>query len=355
MRRAEDAGSPPVYARREGLVWICGGGRLQTSKDAPWCLFVTAVIVLAAPALWLGWEARYLWTRVSPAIVILAVYFWMNAVVCMFMAALRDPGIIPRGLDPCPEREAPTSTAPFHIEAPIAAAKDRVYEVACVGRPEYAAVVSKWCETCRLYRPPRCSHCRACDNCVDTLDHHCVFLNACIGRRNYSAFYAFLSHVLAMLFTGLAGSIVHLYWLAVPHTRTEQGGFLYALRTSPASVAFFWLAIVWTIPVLCLWTYHTWLLLQNRTTVEQIRLESTGHLYGMDRGADDCWDRNMVLQHCAAFAARMRALFVPADFAPPRTPARKREAARGAHGYVPFQARGRWRNALHVLGRSMPP
>lgn len=50
----------------------------------------------------------------------------------------------------------------------------------------------KWCNTCRFLRPPRTHHCRICDICVVRFDHHCVWLNTCIGANNLRWFLAFV-------------------------------------------------------------------------------------------------------------------------------------------------------------------
>ena len=48
----------------------------------------------------------------------------------------------------------------------------------------------RYCPYCRCFvsDSPRVKHCHECRKCVDGFDHHCVFLQACVGRRNYSAF-----------------------------------------------------------------------------------------------------------------------------------------------------------------------
>jgi hypothetical protein len=48
----------------------------------------------------------------------------------------------------------------------------------------YPSTEPTWCDKCSVLRPPRCHHCSQCDRCVLQFDHHCVWLNNCVGYNN---------------------------------------------------------------------------------------------------------------------------------------------------------------------------
>ncbi|KAI5073470.1 hypothetical protein GOP47_0011483 [Adiantum capillus-veneris] len=56
-----------------------------------------------------------------------------------------------------------------------------------------------YCTLCKVEILKNSRHCRSCDKCVDGFDHHCQWLNNCVGERNYRAFFGLMVCTIAML------------------------------------------------------------------------------------------------------------------------------------------------------------
>jgi len=49
-----------------------------------------------------------------------------------------------------------------------------------------------WCGICNATKPPRAHHCSKCRRCSLRMDHHCHFINNCVGQANQRHFYLYL-------------------------------------------------------------------------------------------------------------------------------------------------------------------
>jgi len=99
------------------------------------------------------------------------VYLVSNLFMNLLMSVLTTPGFVPddgsTNLDPEADlRDQDSSTA------------------GVAGTAE--------CKICRANRPPRSFHCHFCERCVMRMDHHCIWLNQCVGTRNYRYFFSLL-------------------------------------------------------------------------------------------------------------------------------------------------------------------
>jgi palmitoyltransferase len=48
------------------------------------------------------------------------------------------------------------------------------------------------CPECEIIRTERSRHCNICNKCVERFDHHCPWINNCVGINNHGYFYLYL-------------------------------------------------------------------------------------------------------------------------------------------------------------------
>ena len=127
----------------------------------------------------------------------------------------------------------------------------------------------KYCKSCNIWRPPRAHHCRICDACTETQDHHCVWLNNCVGRRNYRYFFTFIASGTLIAFFLLAASIAHIgIWMDRNHTSFREA-VSHDWTTQGAMAMFIYGVLIFPYPA-SLWGYHVFLMARGESTREYL-------------------------------------------------------------------------------------
>ncbi|XP_037394388.1 palmitoyltransferase ZDHHC18b isoform X2 [Pygocentrus nattereri] len=262
-------------------------GRIIVARQSG-VLPLTLGLILVTSGLFFIFDCPFLVKHLTGFIPVIGGVLFVFVVISLLQTSFTDPGILPRAT---PEEAAdiekqidnPTGSSSSYRPPP------RTKEVVI----NQQVVKLKYCFTCKIFRPPRTSHCSLCDNCVERFDHHCPWVGNCVGKRNYRFFYTFivsLSFLTAFIFGCVTTHLA---------LRSQGGnGLVFALQESPASalelvVCFF---SVWSI--LGLSGFHTYLLAANLTTNEDIKGSWSGKSGNEETG--NPYSYNSIFKNCCS-------------------------------------------------------
>ncbi|XP_075802110.1 palmitoyltransferase ZDHHC18 isoform X2 [Microtus pennsylvanicus] len=299
--------------------FYCGGRLMLAGHGGVFAL--TLLLILSTTVLFFFSNCPYLARRLTLAVPIIAAILFFFVMSCLLQTSFTDPGILPRATvceAAALEKQIDNTGSSTYRPPP------RTREVMINGQ----MVKLKYCFTCKMFRPPRTSHCSVCDNCVERFDHHCPWVGNCVGRRNYRFFYAFilsLSFLTAFIF---ACVVTHLT------LRSQESSFLSTLKETPGSVLELVICFFSIWSILGLSGFHTYLVASNLTTNEDIK-GSWSSKRGGEASVNPYSHKSIVTNCCAVLCGPLppslidRRGFVQSDAVLP-SPIRSDEPACGA-------------------------
>ncbi|GLD69754.1 palmitoyltransferase ZDHHC14-like isoform X1 [Lates japonicus] len=134
-------------------------GRIMMAKQTG-VFYLTLVLILVTCGLFFTFDCRFLALQLTPAIPVIGGVLFLFVLGTLLRTSFSDPGVLPRA--------TPDEAADLERQIDVANGSTgyrpppRTKEVVINGQ----TVKLKYCFTCKIFRPPRASHCSLCDNCV---------------------------------------------------------------------------------------------------------------------------------------------------------------------------------------------
>jgi len=249
--------------------FYCNGRIVMAQKAG--IFYLTIILIVTTSSLFFAFDCPYLTEHVSPAIPVVGGVLFIFVMSNLFRTSFTDPGIIPRAT----RAEAQDIERQMDAQNGANGAGNgaayrpppRTKEVMV----KNTSIRLKYCFTCKIFRPPRASHCSICDNCVERFDHHCPWVGNCVGKRNYRYFYLFLLSLAVHCVFIFACAVTHLVLLTKNDYNGNDGPFIEAIQKSPSSIIVCVICFFSVWSILGLAGFHTFLTTSNLTTNEDIK------------------------------------------------------------------------------------
>jgi hypothetical protein len=102
---------------------------------------------------------------IEPIFAMIYVVLCAMALACHVKVTFTDPGTVPVSAQPVQALQKQKPNEPLTL-----------------------------CSQCQTFKPPFSHHCRICKRCISRMDHHCPWMNNCIGAGNMKHFILFLAY-----------------------------------------------------------------------------------------------------------------------------------------------------------------
>ncbi|KAF9574603.1 palmitoyltransferase for Vac8p [Mortierella alpina] len=137
---------------------------------------------------------------------------------------------------------------------------------------------ARWCDLCKIVKPDRCHHCSECDTCVLRMDHHCPWVNGCIGYGNHKFFYLFILYgsflaiwgvttMVPLLFTAIRRCDMSGPWIWMSGTFQQQPRCVFDVQWVIITI----ISTVLAFLIVSFTAAHTFYIVKNRTTIESLQ------------------------------------------------------------------------------------